>query len=121
MGHQAVPAQDRYDAVFRTVPGRVFQHGCSLCFYEPELPNDSFSHVVRHWFHIYGPVVACSHDAATMVERPMKGTPAKATNYTETDSIRTFHLTKCSPEAVARVWLLLFRPGSMLANEKEPL
>src|SRR3989449_4970981 len=100
MGHQAVPAQDRYDAVFRTVPGRVFQPRRSLCFYEPELPNDSFSHVVRHWVHIYGSDVDCSHDAAPMAERLMNGT---------------------SRAALARVCLLFLTAVSLFAIEKEPL
>src|SRR3989442_12190964 len=100
MGHQAVPAQDRYDAVFRTVPGRVFQSRRSLCFYEPELPNDSFSHVVRHWVHIYGSDVDCSHDAAPMAERLMNGT---------------------SRAAFARVCLLFLTPVSLFPIEKEPL
>src|SRR5437879_1016124 len=121
MGHQAVPAQDRYDAVLRTVPGRVFQPGCSLCFYEPELPNDSFSHVVRHWFHIYGPDVDCSHDAAPMAERPMKGTRAKARDYIGTDYIRSFLVRKCSRAALASVCLLLLSAVSLFAIEKEPL
>src|SRR3989442_2479094 len=100
MGHQAVPAQDRYDAVFRTVPGRVFQPRRSLCFYELELPTDSFSHVVRHWVHIYGSDVDCSHDAAPMAERLMNGT---------------------SRAAFARVCLLFLTAVSLFAIEKEPL